>query len=70
MTKLWLRIPAKGRDVIVRALKTFIQAFVATILVTWENGDVGATVSIIIGAASAALSVAWNSTFKPPEPSV
>lgn len=70
MKQLWLKIPAKGRDVVIRALKTFIQAFVATILVTWENGGVIASTSFIVAATSSALSVAWNASFKPNELSV
>jgi hypothetical protein len=44
-------------DVVVRAFKTFVQAFVATLLIT----DAPLSKTALVGAGAAAFSATWNS---------
>jgi hypothetical protein len=46
-----------SNDVVIRAFKTFVQAFVAVLLLTNEPF----TTTALVGAGSAGLSAAWNS---------
>jgi len=45
-----------SNDVVVRAFKTFVQAFVATLLLT----DAPFSKTALVGAGAAALSATWN----------
>lgn len=52
------------KDVLVRAAKTAVQAFIATVAASTAAGvslDASAWRAIVIGAGSAAISAAWNS---------
>ena len=46
-----------SNDVVVRAFKTFVQAFVATLLIT----DAPLSKTALVGAGAAAFSATWNS---------
>ena len=46
----------KIKDILIRCLKTFIQGFLATLLVTVQNGDIEITKSVLIGAVAGGLS--------------
>lgn len=48
-------------DIVVRALKTFVQTFVAVVAVGYTSvTDVATAKALVIGAAAAALSAVWN----------
>jgi hypothetical protein len=52
-------------DVVVRAVKTFVQAFLATLAVSVATvQDVPTAKAALVGALAAALSAAWNSLVK------
>lgn len=50
--KKWLK-----SDIVARASKTFVQAFVATLLIT----DAPLSKTALVGAGAAAFSATWNS---------
>lgn len=54
----------KIKDILIRCLKTFIQGFLATLLVTVQNGDIEITKSVLIGAVAGGLSALMNFTIK------
>lgn len=54
----------KFKDIIIRCLKTFIQGFLATLLVTMQNGNMEITKSILIGAIAGGLSATMNLMIK------
>lgn len=54
----------KIKDILIRCLKTFIQGFLATLLVTIQNGDIEITKSVLIGAVAGGLSALMNFTIK------
>jgi hypothetical protein len=57
------------KDTIVRAAKTFVQAFLATLAVSVAGvNDVDTAVAAIVAAASAAASLVWNSLSHPALP--
>ena len=48
-------------DVVVRALKTFVQTFLATVAVGATSvTDVATAKALVVAAAAAALSAVWN----------
>ena len=50
-----------GRDIVVRAFKTFVQAFLATLAVTVVNvHDVTTAKAALVGAVAAGISALWN----------
>jgi hypothetical protein len=52
-------------DVVVRAVKTFVQAFLATLAVSVATvQDVPTAKAALVGALAAAISAAWNSLVK------
>jgi hypothetical protein len=52
-------------DVIVRALKTFIQSFLAVVAVGVVSvQDVNGAKALVVAAVAAAISAAWNSIVK------
>lgn len=52
-------------DVLVRAAKTFVQAFLATVAVGVVNvTDVATAKAVVIGAVAAAISAAWNAVLQ------
>ena len=52
-------------DVAIRALKTFVQAFLATLAVGVTTvSDVNGAKALVIGAVAAAISAAWNTIVK------
>lgn len=49
------------KDIAVRAIKTFVQAFLATLAVSVATVDSWETAkAVIVGAAAAAISATWN----------
>ncbi len=48
-------------DVVIRALKTFIQTFLATVAVGVATvADVNGAKALVVAAVAAAISAAWN----------
>lgn len=54
----------KIKDILIRCIKTFIQGFLATLMVTMQNGEVEITKSVIIGAVSGGISALMNLIIK------
>lgn len=52
------------KDIAIRCIKTFIQGFLATLVVTLENGEVELTQSIVIGAIAGGISAVMNLCIK------
>ena len=50
----------KIKDILIRCIKTFIQGFLATIVVNMQNGEIELTKSIIIGAVAGGISAVMN----------
>lgn len=50
----------KVKDIIIRMIKTFVQGFLATLVVTMQNGEIEITKSIIIGAIAGGISAVMN----------
>lgn len=50
----------QGKDIAVRALKTFIQAFIASLAVATQT-DFSNYKAILVAAVSAGVSAVWNS---------
>lgn len=50
-----------GRDIVVRAFKTFVQAFLATLAVAVVNvHDITTAKAALVGAVAAGISAVWN----------
>lgn len=54
----------KIKDILIRCLKTFIQGFLATLVVSIQNGDVEITKSVLIGAIAGGISALMNLIIK------
>lgn len=54
----------KIKDILIRCVKTFIQGFLATIMVTMQSGEVEISKSVIIGAVSGGISALMNLIIK------
>lgn len=50
----------KIKDILIRMIKTFIQGFLATLVVTFQSGNVEITKSVIIGALAGGISALMN----------
>lgn len=50
----------KVKDILIRMIKTFIQGFLATLVVSMQSGDVEITKSLIIGALAGGISAVMN----------
>lgn len=59
---------AKIKDILIRCLKTFIQGFLATLLVTFQSGNAEITKSMIVGALAGGISALMNLIIKLLEP--
>lgn len=57
---------AKRKDILIRAFKTFVQAFLAFIATgLLDVTDLNAVKGLIIGATAAAISAVWNAFYTP-----
>lgn len=54
----------KIKDILIRCVKTFIQGFLATLMVTMQSGEVEITKSVIIGALAGGISALMNLIIK------
>lgn len=54
----------KIKDIIIRCLKTFIQGFLATLVVTFQSGNTEITKSMLIGALAGGISALMNLIIK------
>ena len=54
----------KIKDILIRCIKTFIQGFLATLMVTMQSGEVEITKSMLIGAISGGISALMNLIIK------
>ena len=54
----------KIKDILIRCVKTFIQGFLATLMVTMQSGEIEITKSVIIGAVSGGISALMNLIIK------
>lgn len=54
----------KFKDILIRMVKTFIQGFLATLVVTTQSGNVEITKSILIGALAGGISAVMNLAIK------
>lgn len=54
----------KIKDILVRMIKTFIQGFFATLVVSIQNGEVEVTKSILVGAIAGGISAVMNLVIK------
>lgn len=54
----------KVKDILIRMIKTFIQGFLATLVVSTQSGNVEITKSIIIGALAGGISAVMNLAIK------
>jgi len=54
----------KAKDILIRMIKTFIQGFLATLVVSTQSGNVEITKSIVIGALAGGISAVMNLTIK------
>lgn len=54
----------KVKDIVVRCIKTFIQGFLATLVVSIQSGEVEITKSIVIGALAGGISAVMNLVIK------
>lgn len=52
------------KDIIIRCVKTFIQGFLATLVVSFQSGDVEISKSLIIGALAGGISALMNLIIK------
>ncbi len=52
------------KDILIRCLKTFIQGFLATLLVTFQSGNAEITKSALIGALAGGISALMNLVIK------
>ena len=52
------------KDILIRCVKTFIQGFLATLLVTFQSGNAEITKSVIIGALAGGISALMNFVIK------
>ena len=59
---------AKIKDILIRCLKTLIQGFLATLLVSMKNGSLELTKSALIGALAGGISALMNLIIKILEP--
>ena len=50
----------KIKDILIRMIKTFIQGFLATLVVTFQSGNVEITKSVLIGALAGGISALMN----------
>ena len=54
----------KVKDILIRMIKTFIQGFLATMVVSTQSGNVEITKSIVIGALAGGISAVMNLILK------
>ena len=54
----------KIKDILVRMVKTFIQGFLATLVVSTQNGNIEIGKSVIIGALAGGISAVMNLIIK------
>jgi len=54
----------KAKDILIRMIKTFIQGFLATLVVSTQSGNVEITKSIVIGALAGGISAVMNLAIK------
>jgi hypothetical protein len=54
----------KVKDILIRMIKTFIQGFLATLVVSIQSGEPEITKSIIIGAIAGGISAVMNLAIK------
>lgn len=54
----------KVKDILIRMIKTFIQGFLATLVVSTQSGNVEITKSIVIGALAGGISAVMNLAIK------
>lgn len=54
----------KVKDILIRMIKTFIQGFLATLVVSTQSGNVEITKSIVIGAIAGGISAVMNLAIK------
>ena len=54
----------KVKDILIRMIKTFIQGFLATLVVSTQSGNVEITKSIVIGALAGGISAVMNLLIK------
>lgn len=54
----------KVKDILIRMVKTFIQGFLATLVVSTQSGNVEITKSIVIGALAGGISAVMNLAIK------
>lgn len=54
----------KVKDILIRMIKTFIQGFLATLVVSTQSGNVEITKSLIIGALAGGISAVMNLAIK------
>ena len=54
----------KAKDILIRMIKTFIQGFLATLLVSTQSGNLEITKSLIIGALAGGISAVMNLAIK------
>lgn len=54
----------KVKDILIRMIKTFIQGFLATLVVSTQSGNIEITKSIIIGALAGGISAVMNLAIK------
>ena len=52
------------KDILIRCLKTFIQGFLATLVVTFQSGNTEITKSVLIGALAGGISALMNLIIK------
>lgn len=52
------------KDILIRCLKTFIQGFLATLVVTFQSGNTEITKSVLIGALAGGISALMNFIIK------
>lgn len=52
------------KDILIRCFKTFIQGFLATLVVTFQSGNTEITKSVLIGAISGGISALMNLIIK------
>lgn len=54
----------KIKDILIRCFKTFIQGFLATLLVSFQNGNTEITKSLLVGALAGGISALMNLIIK------
>ena len=55
---------AKFKDILIRCLKTFIQGFLATLVVNFQSGNAEITKSLVVGALAGGISALMNLIIK------